>query len=45
MITTTAHSESKKIAIFYDEIFLTHFTGDDHPENADRLKTVISDLR
>lgn len=45
MINTTAHSESKKIAIFYDEIFLTHFTGDDHPENADRLKTVISDLR
>jgi len=45
MFNTTVYSASKKIAILYDEMFLTHFTGENHPENAERLKTVISDLR
>jgi len=45
MFNTTVYSASKKIAILYDEVFLTHFTGENHPENAERLKTVISDLR
>jgi len=44
MFNTTVYSASKKIAILYDEVFLTHFTGENHPENAERLKTVISDL-
>ena len=45
MLNTTAYSQPKKIGVLYDEVFLTHFTGENHPENAERLKTVVSDLK
>lgn len=34
-----------KVAIFYSNQFLLHDTGANHPENADRLKTVITRLK
>jgi acetoin utilization deacetylase AcuC-like enzyme len=39
------NTERNKITIFYSDKFLLHDTGANHPENADRLKTVISRLK
>ena len=38
-------ANDKKVGIFYDERFLLHDTGPNHPENPDRLIPVIRDLK
>jgi acetoin utilization deacetylase AcuC-like enzyme len=38
-------SAPNKVAIFYSDEFLLHDTGANHPENADRLKTVVARLK
>ena len=39
------HFMQNKVAIFYSDTFLLHDTGAHHPENADRLKKVIAQLK
>ena len=38
-------TDEKSVGIFYDERFLLHDTGPNHPENPERLNSVIRDLR
>ena len=38
-------ANDKKVGIFYDERFLLHDTGPNHPENPERLISVIHDLK
>tara|TARA_B110000037_G_scaffold147712_1_gene166830 strand:+ start:140 stop:1186 length:1047 start_codon:yes stop_codon:yes gene_type:complete len=38
-------AESPKVAIMYSDQFLLHDTGPNHPENADRLISVVTDLK
>ena len=38
-------ANDKKVGIFYDERFLLHDTGPNHPENPERLIPVIRDLK
>ena len=38
-------ANDKKVGIFYDERFLLHDTGPNHPENPERLISVIDDLK
>jgi acetoin utilization deacetylase AcuC-like enzyme len=38
-------AKANKVAIFYSDKFLLHDTGANHPENADRLKSVILRLK
>ncbi|MBT7676139.1 MAG: histone deacetylase, partial [Flavobacteriaceae bacterium] len=38
-------TNEKSVGIFYDERFLLHDTGPNHPENPERLNSVIRDLR
>ena len=38
-------ANDKKVGIFYDERFLLHDTGPNHPENPGRLISVIDDLK
>jgi len=38
-------ANDKKVGIFYDERFLLHDTGPNHPENPERLISVIRDLK
>ena len=41
----TTFANDKKVGIFYDERFLLHDTGPNHPENPERLIPVIRDLK
>ena len=41
----TTFAYEKKVGIFYDERFLLHDTGPNHPENPERLIPVIRDLK
>ena len=45
MSISSAFTYEKKVGIFYDERFLLHDTGPNHPENPDRLIPVIRDLK
>ena len=38
-------ANDKKVGIFYDERFLLHDTGPNHPENPERLISVITELK
>ena len=38
-------ANDKKVGIFYDERFLLHDTGPNHPESPERLIPVIRDLK
>ena len=38
-------ANDKKVGVMYDERFLLHDTGPNHPENPDRLISVIRDLK
>ena len=38
-------ANDKKVGVFYDERFLLHDTGPNHPENPERLISVIDDLK
>jgi len=38
-------ANEQKVAVMYDERFLLHNTGPSHPENPERLISVISDLK
>ena len=40
-----AFTYEKKVGIFYDERFLLHDTGPNHPESPERLIPVIRDLK
>ena len=44
-ISNISSANDKKVGIFYDERFLLHDTGPNHPENPDRLIPVIRDLK
>jgi len=39
------HADDLKVAVMYDKRFLLHDTGPNHPENPDRLISVITDLK
>jgi acetoin utilization deacetylase AcuC-like enzyme len=41
----TTFANNKKVGILYDERFLLHDTGPNHPENPERLIPVIRDLK
>jgi len=45
MSISNAFTYEKKVGVFYDERFLLHDTGPNHPENPDRLIPVINDLK
>ena len=45
MSISSASAYGKKVGIFYDERFLLHDTGPNHPENPERLIPVIRDLK
>ena len=38
-------ANDKKVGVMFDERFLLHDTGPNHPENPDRLISVIRDLK
>ena len=45
MSISSASAYGKKVGVFYDERFLLHDTGPNHPENPERLIPVIRDLK
>ena len=45
MSISSAFTCEKKIGIFYDERFLLHDTGPNHPESPERLIPVIRNLK
>ena len=45
MSISNAFTYEKKVGIFYDERFLLHDTGPNHPDNTERLIPVIHDLK
>jgi acetoin utilization deacetylase AcuC-like enzyme len=45
MSISSAFTYEKKVGIFYDERFLLHDTGPNHPESPERLIPVIRDLK
>ena len=45
MSISSAFAYEKKVGIFYDERFLLHDTGPNHPESPERLIPVIRDLK
>ena len=44
-LSNISSADDKKVGIFYDERFLLHDTGPNHPENPERLIPVIRDLK
>jgi len=44
-LSNISSANDKKVGIFYDEKFLLHNTGPNHPENPERLIPVIRDLK
>lgn len=44
-IAMDQEESGRKIAIFYDDAFLHHKTGTGHPENPDRLRAIVSQIR
>ncbi len=45
ILSNISSANDKKVGIFYDERFLLHDTGPNHPENPERLIPVIRDLK
>ena len=43
--SNTSSANDKKVGVMFDERFLLHDTGPNHPENPDRLISVIRDLK
>ena len=44
-LSNISSANDKKVGIFYDERFLLHDTGPNHPENPERLIPVIRNLK
>jgi len=43
--SNTSSANDKKVGVMFDERFLLHDTGPNHPENPDRLISVVRDLK
>ena len=45
VFTNISFANDKKVGVMYDQRFLLHDTGPNHPENPERLISVIDDLK